>query len=216
MTGTRCIGNIFCYHHEKAGWLRGKKWGQVVAESDRNLVWHTGGEPITVNLQGVPPDESWAAWQKLGYDAHSVVADPMFVDAERGDYRLRKGSPALKLGFKPIPFAKIGLYKSPDRASWPVADDPPSRGRRSPATAGEGGCWREEHLIYPEGKPTPPAPRARKSIPKLPATRVKPTRGLSLRFNIGVLKAAEREWIAWVSTGGAPWRMDKAGELALK
>ena len=47
--------------------------------------------------------------------------------------------------------------KSPDRASWPVADD----------------CWREEHLVYPEGKPTPPTPRARKSIPKLPAARVK-------------------------------------------
>ena len=157
MTGTRCIGNIFCTRHEKAGWLRGKKWGQVVAESDRNVIWHTGGKPITVNLQGVPADESWAAWQKLGHDKHSVIADPLFVSPERDDYRLRRGSPALKLGFKPIPFDKIGLTKSPDRASWPVADD----------------CWREEHLIYPEGKPEPPAPRARKAIPKLLALRLK-------------------------------------------
>jgi len=49
-----------------------------------------------------------------------VNEDPRFVDAAHGDFRLRPDSPALKMGFKPIPFDKIGLYKSPDRASWPV------------------------------------------------------------------------------------------------
>lgn len=38
-------------------------------------------------------------WQALGYDRHSVFADPLFVDPDGGDYRLRADSPALKLGF---------------------------------------------------------------------------------------------------------------------
>ena len=29
-------------------------------------------------------------------------------------------SPVYKLGFKRIPLEKIGLYESPQRASWPV------------------------------------------------------------------------------------------------
>jgi len=304
----------------------------------------------------VPPEESWAAWQKRGYDKNSVIADPMFVDAKRDDYRLRPESPAFRLGFKAIPVEKIGLYESPDRASWPVADD----------------CWREEHIMYPEGKPAgwpPPPPRpsrkvTRKEAPRLTAVRasalptvdgkadapewnwdapgakatiaelsmlegngkqpsyamvefdgealyvalinrvsdsknlvqkdgvwgrddgaeiciqdvsgersgpifvvqgypsgkcesvanagapeeavrrlgkgvqyaaaiadgkwtgewripfaaldIDPAKVGTLRFNIGVLKAAEREWIAWVGTGGAPWRMENAGELILK
>jgi hypothetical protein len=48
------------------------------------------------------------------------VADPLFVDATRGDYRLKPDSPALGLGFEPIPVEKIGCYADPLRASWPL------------------------------------------------------------------------------------------------
>ncbi len=47
--------------------------------------------------------------------------DPHFVDAANKDFRLKEDSPALKLGFKPIPVDKIGPYQHPDRASWPIA-----------------------------------------------------------------------------------------------
>jgi hypothetical protein len=62
----------------------------------------------------------WQVWQEQGQDVHSVVADPLFVAPEKGDYRLEPNSPALKLGFKPIPVEKIGCYESKERATWPV------------------------------------------------------------------------------------------------
>jgi len=62
--------------------------------------------------------DEWASWQAAGNDTHSLVADPLFVNAKKDDYRLRKNSPA----FKPIPVEKIGPYKSPLRASWPIKE----------------------------------------------------------------------------------------------
>ncbi len=55
---------------------------------------------------------SLAEWQALGFDQHSVFADPLFADPENGDYRVRPESPALKLGFKNFDMDKFGL--SPD------------------------------------------------------------------------------------------------------
>ena len=57
-----------------------------------------------------------------------VDEDPHFVNADKGDYRLRSDSPAFAFGFEPIPYEKIGCYQSPERASWPVrsSDAPPS------------------------------------------------------------------------------------------
>jgi len=46
-----------------------------------------------------------------------VGTDPRFVDARKLDFRLRKDSPAWKLGFQPIPTDKIGLYADPRRAA---------------------------------------------------------------------------------------------------
>jgi hypothetical protein len=43
------------------------------------------------------------AAQALGSDQHSKVGDPKFVDAKRGDFRVKPGSPALALGFKNFP-----------------------------------------------------------------------------------------------------------------
>jgi len=41
--------------------------------------------------------------------AHNLVdVDPRFVDGDAGDYRLRPDSPALALGFEPLPLARIG------------------------------------------------------------------------------------------------------------
>ena len=50
------------------------------------------------------------------------MADPLFVDSDHDDYRLRPESPAWKLGFQPIPVEKIGPYADPNRASWPIVE----------------------------------------------------------------------------------------------
>jgi len=51
-------------------------------------------------------------------------ADPRFVDADKQDFRLEPDSPALKLGFEPIPVEQIGLYADELRASWPPTSQP--------------------------------------------------------------------------------------------
>ena len=44
----------------------------------------------------------------LGMDRHSIIADPMFVNPENDDFRLRSESPAIRLRFKPINIEIIG------------------------------------------------------------------------------------------------------------
>jgi hypothetical protein len=52
------------------------------------------------------------AFAAHGCDAHSLVGDPLFVDAASGDYRLQPGSPALKLGFENFPMDQFGVRKT--------------------------------------------------------------------------------------------------------
>lgn len=75
-----------------------------------------------VRLHEVEMLDEWSAWQALGFDKHSVVADPLFMAPDRDDYRLQPDSPALKLGFFPIPLDRIGPYQHEYRATWPIAE----------------------------------------------------------------------------------------------
>ena len=86
-------------------------------DSDYNLLWH-GGEPLAVTMftDGVGRKEGpWPVWVEGGLDEHSLVADPLFVNPDADDYRLKPDSPAFKLGFEPIPVEKIGLAGAPLR-----------------------------------------------------------------------------------------------------
>jgi len=80
---------------------------------DQNVYWTADGRPPLFG------ERDWAAWRQSGQDEHSVIADPLFVDPEQGDYRLRPGSPAEALGFEPIDTTEIGLYGDPDWAAAP-------------------------------------------------------------------------------------------------
>ncbi|MBW3628498.1 MAG: right-handed parallel beta-helix repeat-containing protein, partial [Gemmatimonadetes bacterium] len=52
--------------------------------------------------------ESFAQWRGRGKDVHSLYTDPLFVDPARYDFRLRPGSPAFRLGFRPIDMSSVG------------------------------------------------------------------------------------------------------------
>ncbi|MBM4044668.1 MAG: hypothetical protein FJ279_06100, partial [Planctomycetes bacterium] len=102
---------------------------QVLNEADGNILWH-GARPIRVSVKPAAPEDSWRLWQADGWDAHSLIAAPRFVNPDKDDYRLRPDSPALKMGFQPLPIEQMGLVRSPERASWPVVEpktlrDPP-------------------------------------------------------------------------------------------
>ena len=75
-----------------------------------------------VSLRQVEALDEWQSLQTRGFDRHSVMADPLFVDANKDDYRLKPDSPALRLGFQPIPVEKIGPYRDELRASWPIVE----------------------------------------------------------------------------------------------
>jgi hypothetical protein len=74
-------------------------WGE---EMDSNLVHREGatGKVPAAELQ-----------QQSGRDQHSIVADAQFEDPARGDYRVKKGSPALALGFVNFPMDRFGVQK---------------------------------------------------------------------------------------------------------
>jgi hypothetical protein len=82
--------------------------GEPPGDWDENLYWHTAG-PDALRFYR----RRFVQWQALGLDAHSRIADPLFVDPAAGDFRLRPDSPALALGFQPLDISQVGLYGDP-------------------------------------------------------------------------------------------------------
>ena len=142
MVGNKFLRNIVCYQGSDARlYQRGGDRFDAQNPSDYNLVWHFG-QPIVIGQTGpkdAPKEQTWEQWQKRGFDQHSQVADPLFVDAANDDYRLRPDSPALMLGFQPIPVEKIGPYNDELRASWPIVEAPGVR--EYPLPAEQGPLW---------------------------------------------------------------------------
>lgn len=136
MSGNVFTRNIVAWRKPDAKLVR---FGSVSFEhnlTDSNLYWHAGlpmktGQKTKAG-QSPAPDE-WAAWQANGMDRHSLVADPLFENMDKDDFRLKPSSPALKLGFEPIPFGKIGPYADALRASWPIVEA--EGAREKPLTA---------------------------------------------------------------------------------
>lgn len=97
-------------------------------EINSNLIW-TYGRPMTLAMSqdlGFEHYDRWKAdysvMKEKGFDTDSLYEDPMFADPEHDDYRLKKESPAFRLGFEPLPIDEMGLYESSERANWPVVE----------------------------------------------------------------------------------------------
>ena len=102
---------------DNASPLLGSNWNDNHFKMDKNDYWNAAGKPVL--FFGGLTLEQWR--QKRGQDEHSIVADPGFVDPKNADFRLKEGSPALTVGFKPFDYTKAG------RTTRPVltADLPP-------------------------------------------------------------------------------------------
>ncbi|MDA1275417.1 MAG: right-handed parallel beta-helix repeat-containing protein [Verrucomicrobia bacterium] len=89
-----------------SGKLLGSNWSNDNYEIDGNLYFDArpGADPGSLQFAGVSLEE----WRKRGHDRHSAFADPLFVAPEKNDFRLLSGSPALRLGFKPIDLSAVG------------------------------------------------------------------------------------------------------------
>jgi hypothetical protein len=81
-----------------------KKWLNFDLIQDYNIYYDASGGPVKFL------EYDFEAWKTKGpfLDQQSVVADPLFVDAENGDFRLNPDSPALKLGFEQIDIRNVG------------------------------------------------------------------------------------------------------------
>ncbi|MBC8770444.1 right-handed parallel beta-helix repeat-containing protein [Arenibacter sp. BSSL-BM3] len=81
--------------------LQGEKWSN---NYDYNLYWNVNFPKGANIIQ----NKTFGQWQSEGYDQHSKIAKPLFVDPENGNYWVEKNSPALELGFKNFPMDKFG------------------------------------------------------------------------------------------------------------
>jgi len=86
-------------HYLPAGGMPSTPWGR---EMDRNLVHRPNA---------AEPKPAAGLAKQSQRDANSIIADAMFVDPAQGDFRVKDGSPALKLGFVNFPMDQFGVQK---------------------------------------------------------------------------------------------------------
>ncbi len=89
-------GDVFAHNIVMAAhnptWMEPPKWGK---EIDYNLFATSQADRTRYAANGC--------------DAHSLAGDPQFVNPAAGDFRVKKTSPALKLGFASFPMDQFGV-----------------------------------------------------------------------------------------------------------
>ncbi|MBX3748323.1 MAG: right-handed parallel beta-helix repeat-containing protein [Verrucomicrobiae bacterium] len=107
-TSFRLTHNIVYFD---SGQLLGSSWRNNRFILDHNLYFdrRAGSDPAALRFAG----GTWSEWRARGHDANSRIADPLFVDPDRDDFRLRPESPALAVGFRPIDTSRVGPRPGP-------------------------------------------------------------------------------------------------------
>jgi hypothetical protein len=89
-----------------SGDLLGSNWGNDRFIMNSNLYFdaRTPGDISNIKFG----NRTLAEWKAAGHDNNSVIADPHFVAPDADDFRLKKDSPAFRLGFHAIDFTGVG------------------------------------------------------------------------------------------------------------
>lgn len=90
-----------------SGNLLGSTWKNDRFVIDHNVYWDARAGTNVSQLKFSAA--SLEQWKARGHDKNSLIADPLFVDAMKGDFRLTGPSPGLKFGFKPIDLSSVGI-----------------------------------------------------------------------------------------------------------
>ena len=90
------------------GKLMSGRWKEAKVNLASNIYWSSD---VTFDFVGM----SLKDWQAAGKDKGSIIADPMFVNPEKLDFRFKNDATARSVGFKPFDYSKAGVYGD---ASW--------------------------------------------------------------------------------------------------
>jgi hypothetical protein len=97
-----CRRNLVYYKEGAGVGEYGEHWGRDVCAFDRNLYWNASGKAVLFGKK------SLAQWRALAQDREGVIANPWFMDPEKGDFRLRLGSAAKRIGFEEWDHSVVG------------------------------------------------------------------------------------------------------------
>jgi len=101
--------NLFYWQGDRSPLFSPERWANYDIVMDYNLYYDASGKPP--RFLGMDFEQ----WKKKGLDPDSIVADPLFVDPAKGDFSLKPGSPAFKLGFRPIDLRGVGIRPPKER-----------------------------------------------------------------------------------------------------
>lgn len=107
----------FTFERNIVYWKEGKllagNWKTLNVAFDRNLYWREGGGEVRFG------NDTWEQWRGKGMDKHSLLANPLFVNPEKGNFQIRKDSPATKLGFVPLDLSTVGPRREASKSPSP-------------------------------------------------------------------------------------------------
>ncbi|WP_404307368.1 right-handed parallel beta-helix repeat-containing protein [Neorhodopirellula lusitana] len=89
-------------------------WGNIFMLAPRAARMPTQlakGKRVDGNLYFAATPEIKNRFARFGWDVNSLVADPLFINPAEGDFRVKEGSPAFKIGFKNFPMDQFGVQK---------------------------------------------------------------------------------------------------------
>ena len=89
-----------------SGTLLGSSWKNEKFVIENNI-YFDARDATSITFAGT----SLQQWRARGHDTNSLIADPLFVAPEKGDFRFKKDSPALSRGIKSFDPADAGVRK---------------------------------------------------------------------------------------------------------